>query len=48
MHDQHDLKVLIESRVPIIQIETHEESRVLDLLEKLSLLQARNHTVPAG
>lgn len=38
MNDQHDLQVLIESRVPIVQIETHEESRVLDLLERLSLL----------
>ena len=34
MNDQHDLEIMLLSRFPIILIETHEEPRVLELLER--------------
>jgi SpoVK/Ycf46/Vps4 family AAA+-type ATPase len=39
MDDAHDLSLILKSRFPIILIETHEEARVLALLEKLSSLE---------
>ena len=36
MDDQHDLEVLIASRLPIIAVESYEETRVLALLERCS------------
>ena len=37
MHNQHDLQVLLRSRVPIVVIETQDESRLLDLLKSITL-----------
>ena len=37
MHNQRDLELLLRSRVPIIVIETDEESRLLDLLKAITL-----------
>ena len=39
MNDQHDLEVILLSRFPIVLIETHEEARVLDLLERVCNLR---------
>jgi SpoVK/Ycf46/Vps4 family AAA+-type ATPase len=35
MPDQHELEALLKSRYPIILIETHEETRALQLLERI-------------
>lgn len=40
MRDQQELTLLIKSRFPIVLIETHEEARVLALIEKLCNLEA--------
>ena len=32
MHDQHDLSLILDSRVPIIVVETHDEQRFLESL----------------
>lgn len=37
MHSQRDLELLLRSRVPIIVIETHDESQLLDLLKAITL-----------
>ena len=37
MNDANDLKVLIESHVPLIVLETHEEQRAFDVIEKLAV-----------
>ncbi len=39
MNDQHDLEIMVVSRFPIILIETHEELRSLDLLERVCNLR---------
>jgi hypothetical protein len=39
MNDSHDLRLIIESRIPIIVIETWEERRALALLAKLGIGQ---------
>ena len=41
MNDQHDLEIMVVSRFPIILIETHEELRSLDLLERVCNLRAQ-------
>lgn len=38
MNNSHDLEVLIRSNVPLISVETHEEERAYDLIEKMSIL----------
>lgn len=38
MNDTHDLKVLIESRIPLVTLETHEEARAFELIDKLARL----------
>lgn len=43
MNDQHDLELMIESRFPIIVIETQEETRALDLLRRIA--RARGWTL---
>jgi hypothetical protein len=35
MNSQRDLELILRSRVPIVVIETREESRVLGLLKRL-------------
>jgi SpoVK/Ycf46/Vps4 family AAA+-type ATPase len=37
MHNQRDLELLLRSRVPIVVIETHDESRLLNLLKAITL-----------
>jgi SpoVK/Ycf46/Vps4 family AAA+-type ATPase len=37
MDGQHDLKVILRSRTPIVVIETRDESRVLELLKTISI-----------
>jgi len=32
MQDQHDLSLILDSRVPLIMLETHDEGRFLDFL----------------
>jgi ATP-dependent 26S proteasome regulatory subunit len=32
MHDQHDLSLILDSRVPLVVVETHDEGRFLDFL----------------
>jgi SpoVK/Ycf46/Vps4 family AAA+-type ATPase len=39
MNDLHDLTVIIKSRFPIVVVETHEEPRVLSLLERVANLE---------
>ena len=39
MDDVRDLTVILKSRFPIVLIETHEESRVLSMLERVSNLE---------
>lgn len=40
MHDSHDLQVLIESHIPLICLETREEQRAFETIEKLSVRKA--------
>ncbi len=37
MSDEHDLELVINSRVPLVVVESHEELRVLDLLRSMVL-----------
>lgn len=46
MHDQRDLQLLLRSRVPIIVIESRDESRLLDLLKAIALSQAGGDYLP--
>jgi SpoVK/Ycf46/Vps4 family AAA+-type ATPase len=39
MNDQRDLAVVLKSRFPLVVVETHEEARVLALLEKIANLE---------
>jgi hypothetical protein len=32
MQDQHDLSLILDSRVPLVVVETHDEGRFLDFL----------------
>lgn len=50
-NDEHDLELLIASRFPIIAIETHEESRAIELLARCALRRAlplRSWSVTTG
>lgn len=40
MNDQRDLTLILKSRFPLVVIETHEEARVLTLLEKVANLES--------
>ena len=37
MNDRHDLELVLDSRTPLVVIETTDEGRVLDLLTTLAL-----------
>jgi len=37
MHDQHDLSLILDSRMPLVIVETHDESRFLDFLKGVVL-----------
>lgn len=41
MTEAHDIELLINSRIPIIVIESHEELRVLDLLQSIAFRNAK-------
>ena len=41
MSDLNDLKMLLESRYPIVVIETWEELRALDLIRRLGMREGR-------
>lgn len=51
MPEIHDLSLIIDSQIPLIVIETHEERRALDMITRLALkksLPLFNWTVTAG
>lgn len=39
MNDHRDLTLIIRSRFPVVVVETHEESRFLDLIERVAKLE---------
>jgi hypothetical protein len=41
MNDLHDLTLILQSRFPLVVVETHEEPRVLALLEQAANLEDR-------
>ena len=46
MHNQRDLELILRSRVPIVVIETRDESRLLDLLKAINFLRATQEHMP--
>lgn len=46
MDRQHDLKLILRSRTPIIVIETRDESRMLELLRNFTILRASQEYMP--
>ncbi len=46
MDRQRDLELILRSRMPIVVIETRDESRMLDLLKSIALSRARDGYVP--
>lgn len=40
MNDLRDLTLILRSRFPIVVVETHEETRFLDLIERVAALYA--------
>jgi len=46
MDQQRDLELILRSRVPIVVIETHDESRMLDLLKTIVILHGAENYVP--
>lgn len=46
MDRQRDLELILRSRMPIVVIETRDESRMLDLLKSIALTRARDGYLP--
>ena len=46
MDKQHDLELILRSRVPIIVIETHDEARMLDLLKTIAVSSGADAYLP--
>jgi SpoVK/Ycf46/Vps4 family AAA+-type ATPase len=46
MHNQRDLELILRSRVPIVVIETRDESRLLDLLKAINFSRATQEHMP--
>jgi SpoVK/Ycf46/Vps4 family AAA+-type ATPase len=46
MNNQRDLELILRSRIPILVIETHDESRLLDLLKAITFSQASEKHLP--
>lgn len=46
MDGQHDLKVILRSRTPIIVIETRDEARMLEMLQKISISASGENYLP--
>ena len=37
MNDAHDLNLILDSRTPLVVLETHEENRALQLLTRVAI-----------
>jgi hypothetical protein len=46
MHEQHDLSLILESRVPLVVVETHDESRFLAFLMRVVTASATREYRP--
>ena len=46
MDGQHDLKVILRSRTPIVIIETRDEARILEMLQTISISAAGQNYLP--
>jgi SpoVK/Ycf46/Vps4 family AAA+-type ATPase len=46
MHNQRDLELILRSRVPIVVIETQDESRLLNLLKTIAIARASEEYMP--
>jgi hypothetical protein len=46
MHNQRDLELILRSRVPIVVIETQDESRLLNLLKAIAISRASEEYMP--
>lgn len=46
MDGQHDLKVILRSRTPIIVIETRDEARILEMLQTISISASGENYLP--
>ncbi len=46
MDQQHDLELILQSRTPIVVVETQDESRILEMLMSLNLRAQREEYVP--
>lgn len=46
MEQQHDLQLILQSRTPIVVIETQDESRILELLMSINLVASSSEYVP--
>lgn len=46
MDQQHDLELILQSRTPIVVVETQDESRILEMLMSLNLRAQRKEYVP--
>jgi SpoVK/Ycf46/Vps4 family AAA+-type ATPase len=46
MDDRHDLEVILRSRTPIVVIESRDESRMLEMLQSISMTRSSTHYVP--
>jgi SpoVK/Ycf46/Vps4 family AAA+-type ATPase len=46
MDKQRDLELILRSRIPIVVIETHDESRMLDLLKTIAIARASESYMP--
>jgi len=46
MDRQRDLELILRSRMPIVVIETREEKRMLDLLQRIAMSRASDNYVP--
>jgi SpoVK/Ycf46/Vps4 family AAA+-type ATPase len=46
MNGQHDLKVILRSRTPIIVIETRDEARMLEMLQTISVTSSGDNYMP--
>ncbi len=46
MDQRHDLEILLRSRTPIIVIETHDEARILDTLQSISIGSSTDGYLP--
>lgn len=46
MDGRHDLEVILRSRMPIVVIETHDESRMLDMLKAIAIAGVGDQYLP--